>query len=159
MNLTHEYLKKLLSYDKETGLFFWNISKGTIKAGKKAGFKQSKGYIQISIDNKQYFAHRLAWLYIHGAWPINLIDHIDQNKENNKIENLRDVTKEINFQNQSKSHSNNKTNLLGVHYKKSIDKYAARIKSNGKDYFLGYFDNPEDASTRYFEAKSVYHTY
>ena len=92
--ITQEYLKSVLYYDKDTGLFTWKISnkKGHVKEGKLAGSKDNRGYVKIQINKKDYTAHRLAWFYIYGEWPKQVIDHINRIKFDNRIENLRDVS-------------------------------------------------------------------
>lgn len=102
--ITQEYLKERLTYNPQTGVFIWNSSniKGHVKKGKIAGSKDSRGYIKIQIDRKDYTAHRLAWLYEYGEWPKYTIDHINRIKYDNSINNLRDVTQAENNKNQKR---------------------------------------------------------
>lgn len=108
--LTPERLRCLLSYDQGTGLFTWLIDRGNgACAGQRAGtVDRNSGYVLVQIDGRQYRAHRLAWLYVHGRWPRPLIDHIDRNRANNRISNLREATSAINNSNtgrwRSRSH-------------------------------------------------------
>ena len=88
--ITQEELKELLDYNPETGLFTWNVY-NNIKNKTTAG-TFNDGYIQIKIKQKIYQAHRLAWLYVYGEWPKGQIDHINGIRDDNRIENLRDVT-------------------------------------------------------------------
>src|SRR6202020_1670283 len=91
-DLSAKYLRSILSYSKKTGLFTWKVMlsrRGVI--GKIAGFKNA-GRIKIGINNTDYMAHRLAWLYIKGEWPKYEIDHRDENKSNNRWKNLRHAT-------------------------------------------------------------------
>ena len=92
-DLTAERLRGLLEYDGTTGVFHW---KGT---GERAGSIQDKGYRTIEIGGRSYYAHRLAWLYTYGSWPNDELDHIDRNKDNNSISNLRDVSRSENNRN------------------------------------------------------------
>lgn len=95
-NLSHEYLINILDYNKDTGVFTFKIPRGKkntpFKLGTIAGTKRPDGYLQLKINYKIYFLHRLAWFYTYKKWPINEIDHIDSNKSNNAINNLQDIT-------------------------------------------------------------------
>lgn len=120
--------------------------------------RKSDGYVVIMIDGKSYQAHRLAWLYIYEKWPDNMIDHLNTIRDDNRITNLRDVEHNINIQNQRRAQKNNKSaGLLGVTFNKLAQKYVAQIKLNGKNKYLGLFDNAEDAHEAYLEAKRQYH--
>ena len=150
-----EELKKVLSYDLETGNFTWT-DKASYKCfiGKKAG-SFSNGYIAIRYKRKVYKAHRLAWGFVYGSWPAGEIDHIDGNPANNKLENLRDVPHSINSQNIKSATTRNKIGLLGV--VKRQNKYSAHIHKNGKQIYLGVFDTPELAHAAYVYAKRQFH--
>lgn len=96
--MTQEELHQLLEYNPETGEFFWKscVSK-RIKVGQKAGsICKIHGYELIGIKNKQYRAHRLAWLYVYGKWPNPEIDHINRVKTDNRIANLREADRSMN---------------------------------------------------------------
>jgi len=98
--LTTDRLRELLDYDTETGLFRWKTpTNNRITVGSLAGQNHPKGYTRIGVDGAKYLAHRLAWLYVHGVWPINQIDHINRMKTDNRINNLRDVIDGINKRN------------------------------------------------------------
>jgi hypothetical protein len=146
--LTQERLKSLLSYNPETGEFTWLVSRGSRQAGEIAGClkrdRSEKVYIRIKIDGKNYLAHRLAWLYTHGEWPENDIDHIDQDSLNNRLSNLRDVTNAENGKNQ-KIAKNNSSGVMGVCFRNDMQKWHARIEVNGKRIHLGLFDLKDDA--------------
>lgn len=125
--LTQAQLKESLSYRKETGEFTWIVEPlkhHTNKVGHLAGSLTTGGYITISIDGGRYLAHRLAWLYVYGYFPKGdkcFIDHIDQNRSNNRIENLREVSQAENARNQ-KMYSNNKSSVTGVYLRKKLTK-------------------------------------
>jgi hypothetical protein len=156
--LTQERLKELLDYDPETGVFVWRVSRqrNKIKAGTPAGALCNKGYRRIQILGKQYLAHRIAWLYVHGCWPKKQIDHIDRVKDNNGIINLRDVSAEENGWNHPK-HKDNTSGYTGVHWHKRNKKWEAKIRQAGKRIYLGSFDTPEEAHTAYLAAKEELH--
>ena len=160
--LTQSYLKSILSYDPETGIFTWKERSDVPKesnsrfAGKEPGYKQ-KGkntfYRRIVINGKLYLAHRLAWLYMMGNWPPKQIDHIDGNGLNNRFENLRLADNRQNKGN-SRIYKNNKLGIKGVH--KRRNRYVAQISISGKCIHLGYFDTPQQASTAYKRAAEKY---
>jgi hypothetical protein len=147
--------KELLAYSAESGQFIWLVTQGPVKAGWIAGSPNKDGYIQIQIDGTKYRAQRLAWLMTFGHWPEGVIDHKDGNVANNRIDNLRDVNRLTNQQNQRRAQSSNKSGLLGVsmHY----GKYQARIRIDGKQVRLGTFETAEQASEAYNAAKSLHH--
>lgn len=153
--LTQQRLKELLQYDPDTGNFFWKVrSNSRANAGDLAS-KQSFcfGYRQISIDGKTYRAHRLVWFYFHNKWPTHNIDHINGIREDNRIENLRDVTQKVNMQNLQKAKRNSKSGLLGVDWMPKNKKWRAQIRIDGKKVYLGYFVTAQLAHEAYLKAK------
>lgn len=98
-----DYLKSKLDYDHETGIFKWKIWTCRIPKGGIAGSIKSNGYLQIRLDNKIYLAHRLAWKIVYGNDPVCEIDHVDRDKLNNRISNLREVTHQENCLNRKAS--------------------------------------------------------
>lgn len=140
--ITQERLKKVLNYNPGTGDFTWVSSIGPIKSGSKAGTEKG-GYINIQIDKKLYKAHRLAWLYINGAFPDN-IDHINHIGIDNRILNLRDISHADNMRNRSLS-SNNKSGVNGVFFYKRDSLWVAQIEIHRKNIFLGRFNDKFDA--------------
>lgn len=157
--LTQERLKELLYYNSETGDFTWRVSKSArAKIGTIAGSFDAKGYRQIRTDGKLNLAHRLAWLYSYGAFPIgerSFIDHIDGNPANNRLNNLRVCSQTENQRNRG-SNSNNKTGFKGVSWHKAAKSFCAQIvhpMTKKKECYYGYA-TPEEASVVY-QAKSV----
>lgn len=145
-------LRELLSYDPETGVFTLRVARGSEPAGAVAGHLE-RGYRRISVDGKLYYAHRLAWLYVYGTWPLLHIDHINNTRDDNRISNLRDVSRTVNNQNLKVAQANNKTGVLGVYFHKKANKYQASIMVNGVRKHLGLFASSGDASAAYLEAK------
>ena len=158
MELTQEYLKSILSYDPDTGVFIRLVSFGyRAKAGDIAGSPDKNGYLRICISGKSYKAHRLAWLYMTGEWPKDQIDHIDMEQSNNRFSNLR----EANYsQNQSNRpvRKNSKSGYKGVYFlKNKKDRpWMAQIKVMGKDIYLGMFKTKEMAYSAYCKAAEKY---
>ena len=156
IELTSARLKELLHYDTKTGLFTWKVSRGRVKAGTIAGTLDSKGYSVIAINGKVYKAHRLAWLYTFDIWPKSDLDHINQVKSDNCIENLREVSKSENQQNRN---IKSKSGFRGVTWSKQSGKWHAQIVIDYKYHHLGFFDHAEDASRAYQAAAKKLHTH
>lgn len=146
--ITQEELKRHLEYDSLNGGFKWKLnpcfrySKSSI--GTKAGSKGIDGYISISLSRNRYKVHRLVWFYHYGYFPENLIDHIDRNKSNNKIENLREVTNSCNQRNSFTS-SRNKTGVRGISFRRCIGKFVASITVDNKIKEVGSFKDFTEA--------------
>jgi hypothetical protein len=152
LNLTAQRLHELLHYEPETGQFTWIVSRGNqfSKPGMKAGFKDTYGHFGIEIDGKRYLSHRLAWLYVYGKWPEHQIDHINRIRDDNRIENLRDVKGVVNASNKG-NYCNNTTGFKGVTIKNG--RFVAQITIDGKCKYIGSFDTAEKASDAYQQAK------
>jgi len=150
-----ERLKEVFEYCPETGIFTRLVATAhRVKVGEIAGSKMNTGYLAMHIDRTLYLAHRLAWLYIHGIWP-NEIDHINGDRTDNRISNLRDIDRSINSQNLRTSKSHSKTGFLGVY--PSAKRFAAMITVRGKRHWLGRHDTPEEAHQVYLKAKRKMH--
>lgn len=154
--ITLERLRDALIYDADTGIFEWR-EKGNGRVRKQAGFMTGKGYRRVCLDQVEYAASRLAWFYVHGTFPDGECDHIDGNRDNNRISNLRDVTHAQNLQNKRVAQKRSKTGFMGVWKKRS--KFAASIRLNGKQTHLGVFDTPEDAHAAYIAKKRAIHQF
>ena len=155
--VTQDRLKELLNYNPDTGIFTWKVSRGGVKKDAQAGAK-SQGYRNIMIDNISYQAHRLAWLYVYGKWPEKDLDHINLERDDNKIVNLREVDDSENKQNQ-RMYSNNTSGYKGVCWCKNRKKWVASITKNYKTQILGSFEDPLEASKAYIEGAKKYHKY
>ena len=164
--ITADQLRAILDYDPETGEFRWRETAHKSKmwntkyAGEIAGGKATSGrnttYLAIGIEGRRYYAHRLAWLYIHGEWPPAVIDHVDGDGSNNAIANLRLATNRENQANRGRQR-NNATGYKGVHFETWTGKYKAKIQHSGKTYNLGRFETPEEAHEAYEAAASRLH--
>lgn len=150
--LEHQELLKLLDYDKETGIFTRKVrTTNSVKVGDIAGNKNSAGYLVVSVKGKQYLGHRLAWFYINSEWPEE-IDHIDGDRFNNKIQNLRNCDSTENKRNSCIS-KNNKSGFTGVSWSKTNDKWRAVIWDKRKKVHLGYFKDINDAMRARLQAE------
>ena len=157
--LTQSRLKQLLHYDPETGVFTWRVSPcNRVRTVSVAGSLGMKGYRRIRIDRSNYFAHRLAWLYMHGQFPCDKTDHINGVKDDNRIANLRAATDAQNSQNRAKQ-SNNTSGIPGVYWSSKNKKWCAMIGINRRRKYIGYFDDPEAAHAAYLAAKAELHTF
>jgi hypothetical protein len=155
--ITQNYLKSILDYNPETGIFVWKVKfSKKINIGDVAGTKDSKGYIAIKVNKKTYASHRIAWLYIYGYIPEKQIDHINGNRVDNRICNLREATNQENQFNRQ-IQKNNTSGVKGVCWSNQQNKWVARIRANGKRITLGLFDNLELAELVINEARLKYH--
>ena len=155
--LTAETVRKLLDYDPETGVFRWRVDRcGTVKKGSVAGTFNAKGYRQIMVAGKRYYAHRLAWLYVNGEWPPDEVDHVNCDEGDNRIANLRLAVKSENGSNRKKQ-KNNSSGFKGVSFHKRIGKFAAQISIYGLDKHLGYFSTAEEAHAAYCAASEKHY--
>lgn len=155
--LTQSRLKELLSYDPDTGIFTWKISRGgKSHAGDTAGRVNEDGYIIITVDGRHYRGHVLAWLYMTGKMPTRHVDHEDLSRSNNRFGNLRLATNGQNGSNKGMMPSN-KCGHKGVCFDPARDKYRATINKDNKQLHLGYFDSLELAGAAYDAAAPIHH--
>lgn len=145
--LTQQQLKSLLVYDPATGLFTWTKNAPPILSGRIAG-AVSKGYRRIKIYGVTYGAHRLVWLYAHGVLP-DLVDHINGQPDDNRLENLRLATAQQNSAN-SRKPSNNTSGAKGVQVVKG-GRFRASVHSRGVVHYLGTYDTLEEAKAAYIK--------
>ena len=154
--MNQKELKKLLHYNEKTGIFTWNVSLNyKIKIGNIAGSINNRGYRQIRIRGKSYTAHHLAWLYVHGRFPKDQIDHTNHERSDNRILNLREATNKENSKNQI-LYKNNKSGIQGIFWEKKRKKWKVQITLNGIQKHLGYFKNIKDAKKVRENAKVKY---
>lgn len=156
-HITLDRLKEALRYDPSTGNFWWREQARGRRLGQRAG-RMASGYVQIHLDKKRYQAHWLVWFYHNGTWPTDEVDHINGNKLDNRIENLRLATRCENRQNH-KMMKNNTSGFRGVHWSKKEGKWIASICIAGTQKRLGAFTSPEEASECYLAAKKQEHLF
>lgn len=150
--LTQDELKRQLHYNPETGIFTRLVSNSSrVKLGDIAGYLTKNGYIGVKVNDKQHYAHRLAFLYMDGMFPPAEVDHIDCVRDNNAWDNLRHATRSENQRNMEKP-SNNTSGYRGVCFNKARAKYQARCNVDGKMVYLGLYNTPELA----YEARTSY---
>ena len=148
-------LKEVLTYHPDTGLFTRNREFGGWAPGEVAGCVKLDGYRRIAIDKIQYPASHLVWFYCHGVWPKHHMDHKNNNRDDNRIENLRECNPSENLANQRLS-SRNKSGFKGVSWARIAEKWYASIKIMGKSKNLGYYNDPEEAHRAYCRAAKKY---
>ena len=161
-DLTAERARELLAYDPATGELRWRSDCWTGRYGRQLNARSgdvaghpAKGGCRVGVDGRSYLAHRVAWLITHGRWPSRQIDHANGNPEDNRLANLREATASQNQCNQGLGR-NNTTGFKGVtRYRDG--RWAARIKRDGREHFLGYFNTPEDAHAAYCAAATRLH--
>jgi hypothetical protein len=160
--LTQEKLMQFVTYEPETGIFRWKFAVNySIKPGDRAGCQQNHGYRSISIDRERCLEHRLAWLYVYGEHPAGYIDHINGDRTDNRIENLRPASKIENGWNRA-NNSNNTSGHKGVYKvktgrQKNHDRFAAVVNVGGRRVTLGHYETEAEAIAAYRAAAKMIH--
>lgn len=163
-----EYLNECLEYCPETGILTWKVrplshfanEAGWVLfrgryAGKQAGSVGTEGYVAVYLNGASYQSHRIAWCMYYGSWPENHIDHLNLNKADNRISNLRDVPRAINSLGRA-LYSSNSSGHVGVSFNKRRRRWVARIQVANKPIYLGKFREFDDAVAAYEKAKAHY---
>jgi len=160
--LTQEEVRCYFNYDPQTGAL---VNKNQrwfgcpVEIGAEAGtFYPDTRFIRVMVDGKSYLAHRLIWLYVYGSWP-EYVDHIDQDRTNNRINNLRDVTHAVNTRNKPK-YKSNKSGVTGVNLSRSGKWFVIINKEVGVRKNMGTFSDKFEAicCRKSAENKYGYHT-
>lgn len=159
--LTAQKLREVLNYDPETGIFTRKVRLAQRhQVGDRADFEVTggnlKGYRRVSLFSQRYLAHRLAWLYVYGKWPEQHIDHINGDRADNRIENLREADDQLNIENQRSARKDSSTGVLGV-IPHPDGRWRARIQVKGRGIHLGLFADQAEAHAAYVAAKRKYH--
>lgn len=158
-DLDQPTLTSLLDYDPSTGLFKWKKRRRGVSISRTLGTDNGFGYLRITVLGVSRYAHRLAWLYVYGEMPAYEIDHINGNRSDNRICNLRSVTPSQNKQNFCRAQSNSKSGHLGVSWHKKARKWQAHISVDKKHIYLGLYDDIASAYSSALEAKATYHPF
>lgn len=145
---TLERVRERLAYDPDSGLLTWaSRPSRKIRIGQQAGRIGTNGYVVIRLDGLNYHAHRLAWLLHHGVWPAMEIDHINGERADNRIANLRDVDRSTNMSNRKGADRDARTGVLGVY--KHRQRFVAQRRIHGVHRYLGTFDTAAAAGEAY----------
>ena len=153
--MTPARVRELLIYDPLTGVFTWRTTRGPFIAGEVAGSLKTDGYWRIGLDGRQHYAHRLAWAYMTGVWPVRDIDHRDRTRSNNIFKNLREATSVQNAQNCAPRIGS--SGYPGV--TKCRTKWQAQINADNEYHYLGVFPTAPEAHAAYLEAKARLHLF
>ena len=147
--ISQSELKEVLSYDNQTGIF-------SRKNGKIVGWKDKFGYLRVQIKEKAYFLHRLAWLYEFGLFPDSHIDHINGDRSDNRIGNLRLANRSQNLCNVAKT-KRNTSGIKNVSFHKESEKWRVVVSVDGKNKSFGLYHDIELAELVASEAREKYH--
>lgn len=155
-------LREVIHYEPTSGVFTRKVRLAQRhQAGDRADTEITSprmlGYRRVSLFSQRYLAHRVAWLYVHGVWPEKHIDHINGEKGDNRIANLREADDQLNLENVRRPRSGSKTGFLGVYFHKQNKNYIARIQVHGQTRHIGVFDTPEEAHQAYLVVKRKSH--
>ena len=163
MPLTLETILALLHYDSTTGILRWKAKRGRgqgrgkVNPGDIAGTINAQGYVAINIAGHVTLAHRLAWAIAHQLWPVPFqLDHINMNRTDNRISNLRPATNAQNMRNR-KAQKNSSTGVKGVYVHKRSGKFIASIACDGRTMYLGLFSTVREAKAAYDAAAERLH--
>lgn len=148
-----ELIRAIFVYDPDTGQFSLRDSHKPKR--KRASHIKQGGRRYLKLRTRYVISSRCAWLYMYGEWPTNEVDHIDGDKMNDRIKNLRDVSRQVNAENKHHAQSNSKTGLLGV--SPWHGKYRATILCGRKQTYLGLFASAQEAHEVYLAAKRRLH--
>lgn len=161
---TQDQVRELFFYDAQTGHLIRKKCSYNPKCENehligKVCSCLSHGYLVVSIRKKLYPVHRIIWLYVKGTWPKHDIDHINGNRSDNRIENLRHATREQNQQKRTVRNRNNTSGHPGVYWDTSKNKWCVEIKVRRKKICLGNYSSKEEAIRARIEGKIKHHTF
>lgn len=155
--LKREDALRLFNYNPDTGILTWKNPPRSSRFiyGAVVGYK-TNGYLQVKLYGMRLYVHRIAWLMVYNDWPTDVIDHINGDRSDNRIANLRVVTNTQNSWN-SKMRKNNSSGVKGVTFNSAANKWVGRIRVNGKMVHVGCFDDIEEARKAMENARIKYH--
>lgn len=162
-DLSADYARSLLAYDPGTGKLVWRVNRMAgrhanvvmARAGDEAGYRAPYG-VTVRIDRKLYAAHRLAWLIVHGSWPAKMLDHVNGDPHDNRLENLREASAAENQRNH-KRRRDNTSGVKGVWFSKQTNKWVAEICVGGVKHSLGHYHTKECAALARWDAAQKLH--
>lgn len=159
-----DLVNSLYEYDSEIAAFFHKHSWARAKKGDRAGIISDTGYEKIRVKGRHYRSHRIIWLIENGYMPKDQLDHIDGNRLNNKIENLRECTPAQNMQNIRRKYKKRDgckkySEHVGVSWWEARRKWVVKIRTSGKQKTIGYFDDEDEAAKAYLAVKKTYHPF
>lgn len=149
-------LRQVLGYDPVAGVLTWRVGvKGLPVEKHVVKCKNKGGYVVVMVDRVLLRAHRVAWAIHHGRWPDGVIDHLNGDRSDNALCNLRDVTRTLNAQNLRAARKTNKVGILGVIQRDG--RFLARVSANGKTINLGRHNTADEAREAYLAGKRIHH--
>lgn len=155
--MAHVNYYDTIHFDPESGVLRWLVARPGCSRGSIAGCLTKSGYIVLKIGRRAVRAHRLAWFLAHGQWPDGEIDHINGDRSDNRLANLRVVDRAGNSQNRRKAHGDNSHGFLGAAWNHQHQRWQAKIVARRVRHHLGYFDTAEAAHAAYMQAKQRLH--
>ncbi len=151
----YELANEYLEYNQDTGIMKWKKDRRSARAGNIIGTVTQGGYLCLSFYSKQYSVHRMGWFLAYGVFPDGQIDHINQDRQDNRLVNLRDVTPGENCKNKGID-TRNTSGVTGVYWNKLAKKWKPSINVDGEYIHLGYFVNFSDAVNARKNAEVLY---
>jgi hypothetical protein len=156
--LSFDHASRCFDYQPESGQLIWKVSTCKSKAGSVAGYVNSNGYMVVGLLGEKYRLHRLAWLLMHGHWPVGTIDHINCDRGDNRLCNLRNVSQAVNMQNKREPTISNTSGYLGVYWSARRGGFMASVSvGNRKQKRRGPYRTPERAFDAYVDLKRMHH--
>jgi hypothetical protein len=151
--LNSEFLHSLLEY--RDGILFWKVNRGKAHAGDEAGCIGNRGYVLVVINGKQRMAHRLIWI-MHGNDPVPMLDHINGDQLDNRIENLRPANASQNQRNQ-KLRKDSTSGIKGVSWINAHKRWTGQVWHKGKLYRAGSFKDKNECAAVVAQLRTSLH--
>ena len=155
--VTAELVRSMFDYDPSTGHLLHRFNRARCKRGDRGGSLKPNGYRLVNIKGRFFQSARIVWLHQYGCWPAHQIDHINHVRDDDRLENLRDVTAQQNLHNLSATRKNNLSGVPGVRWNTRDSRWYAIIYLSGKAIFLGSFKSFEEAVAARNAGKAKYH--